>query len=53
MSGDFDPDKVIAIIDKYFGSWKANPTLSRPEYAPCPHSPLPPTPPSWARRQRT
>lgn len=36
MSGDFDPDKVIAIIDKYFGSWKANPTLSRPEYAPVP-----------------
>ena len=36
MSGDFDPDKVIATIDKFFGSWKANPNLSRPEYAPIP-----------------
>ena len=36
MSGDFDPDKVIATIDKYFGRWKANPNLSRPEYAPVP-----------------
>lgn len=33
MSGDFDPDKVMAIIDKYFGDWKKNKTLSRPEYA--------------------
>ena len=23
MSGDFDPDQVIRIIDKYFGSWQA------------------------------
>ena len=22
MAGDFDPDKTIAIIDKYFGGWK-------------------------------
>ena len=22
MAGDFDPDQAIAIIDKYFGSWK-------------------------------
>ena len=36
MSGDFDPDKVIATIDKYFGTWKPNPNLSRPEYAPVP-----------------
>ena len=36
MSGDFDPDKVIATIDKYFGGWKSNPNLSRPEYAPVP-----------------
>lgn len=34
MAGDFDPDKVIAIIDKYFGTWKPNPNLSQPEYAP-------------------
>ena len=25
MSGDFDPDQVIRIIDKYFGSWQARP----------------------------
>ena len=34
MAGDFDPDEVIKIIDRYFGSWKPSPTLSRPEYAP-------------------
>lgn len=32
LAGDFDPDQVIAIIDKYFGSWKKSETLSRPEY---------------------
>lgn len=32
MSGDFDPDQVIALIDKYMGQWKPNPNLSRPEY---------------------
>ncbi len=25
LSGDFDPDQMIQIIDKYFGSWQANP----------------------------
>ena len=34
MAGDFDPDKVIAIIDKYFGDWQPNKKLSRPEFAP-------------------
>lgn len=33
MAGDFDPDQVIRIIDKYFGDWKKSTTLSRPEYA--------------------
>ena len=33
MAGDFDPDKVVAIIDKYFGDWKKSDNLSRPEYA--------------------
>ena len=33
MAGDFNPDEVIAIIDKYFGSWKRSDTLSRPEYS--------------------
>lgn len=34
MAGDFDPDKVIATIDQYFGDWKASATVTRPEYAP-------------------
>lgn len=34
MAGDLDCDKVIATIDKYFGSWQASTTLSRPEFAP-------------------
>ena len=25
MAGDFDPDEVIATIDKYFGQWQPNP----------------------------
>ena len=33
MAGDFDPDQTIAIIDKYFGSWKKNNNLSRPEFS--------------------
>lgn len=34
MAGDFDPDKVIATIDHYFGSWKKSDHLSFPQYAP-------------------
>lgn len=34
MAGDLDPDQVIALVNKYFGSWKASSSLSRPEYAP-------------------
>ena len=33
MAGDFDPDKVIAQIDKYFGTWKKSESLSFPTYA--------------------
>lgn len=36
MAGDFDCDKVVATIDRYFGMWKPNATLSRPEYGPQP-----------------
>lgn len=34
LAGDFDPDKVIALVDKYFGSWKKSESLSFPQYAP-------------------
>ncbi len=34
MAGDFDPDKVIATLDKYFGDWQPNKNLSRPEFSP-------------------
>ena len=34
MAGDFDPDEVIAILERHFGSWKPNYNLTRPEYAP-------------------
>lgn len=34
LAGDFDPDKAIAVIDKYFGSWKSSDGIDRPEYAP-------------------
>lgn len=34
LAGDFDPDKTIAIIDKYFGDWKKSESLSYPQYAP-------------------
>ncbi|WP_028909686.1 M16 family metallopeptidase [Prevotella sp. AGR2160] len=34
LAGDFDPDKTIALIDKYFGSWKKSDNLSYPQYAP-------------------
>ena len=34
MAGDFEPDKVIATLDKYFGDWQPNKNLSRPEFSP-------------------
>ena len=34
MAGDFDPDEVIAILERHFGSWKPNYSLTRPEFAP-------------------
>ena len=32
MAGDFDPDEVIAILERHFGSWKPNYDLTRPEF---------------------
>ena len=34
MAGDFDPDEVITILERHFGSWKPNNKLYRPEFAP-------------------
>ena len=36
MAGDLDPDATLAIIERYFGDWKPNPTLSRPEFGAMP-----------------
>ena len=27
LSGDFNPDKMVAIIEKYFGDWEPNPSV--------------------------
>ncbi len=32
MAGDFDPDKVIATIDRYFGSWKKSDHVAYPQF---------------------
>ena len=34
VSGDFDPDEFVAIIEKYFGDWKPNDNLPEFTYAP-------------------
>lgn len=31
LSGDFDPDKMVEIIEKYFGAWQPNPNLPKRE----------------------
>ena len=36
LAGDFDPDKTIEVIDKYFGGWKKSDKVVRPEFAPQP-----------------
>ena len=32
MAGDFNPDEVIAIIDKYFGGWQPGDNVKQPEF---------------------
>ncbi|MCR5679502.1 MAG: insulinase family protein [Prevotella sp.] len=32
MAGDFNPDEVIALIDKYFGQWKPGRDVSQPAF---------------------
>ena len=34
VSGDFDPDTFVAIIEKYFGDWEPNPNLPEFKYEP-------------------
>ena len=34
VSGDFDPDEFVAIIEKYFGTWEANPAIPEFKYEP-------------------
>lgn len=34
MSGDFNPDSVIVMLDKYFGDMQPNDSLTRPKFAP-------------------
>jgi len=36
MAGDFDPDKTIAIIEKYFSSWEPGKDVAQPTFAPLP-----------------
>ncbi|MBQ6192718.1 MAG: insulinase family protein [Bacteroidaceae bacterium] len=32
MAGDFDPDKTLAILKKYFGEWKPGDDVSQPSF---------------------
>ncbi len=34
LSGDFDPDQMVAVIEKYFGAWQPNPDLPQREIQP-------------------
>ena len=36
MAGDLDPDKTIAIIEKYFDSWTPGADVKQPTFAPLP-----------------
>lgn len=34
LSGDFNPDEVVATIEKYFGDWEPNPSIPQLEFEP-------------------
>lgn len=34
LSGDFNPDEMVATIEKYFGAWEPNPEIPALEYEP-------------------
>ena len=36
MAGDLDPEKTVAIIDKYFSDWKPGDDVCQPVFAPLP-----------------
>ena len=45
MAGDLDPDKTIAIIEKYFSSWEPGADVAQPTFAPLPPLTAPGDPP--------
>ena len=34
VSGDFDPDEMVAALEKYFGDWEPNPSIPTLQYEP-------------------
>ena len=36
VSGDFNPDEMVAAIEKYFGDWKPNPDIPKLQFEPEP-----------------
>ena len=34
VSGDFDPDEMVAAIEKYFGDWEPNPNIPKLQFEP-------------------
>ena len=34
VSGDFDPDEMVAALEKYFGDWKPNPDIPELQFEP-------------------
>ena len=53
VAGDFDPDEMIATIDKYFGDMQPNENLPKLEFEPEPRSPSPSCARSTVWRPRT
>lgn len=34
LSGDFDPDEMVSVIEKYFGDWEPNPSIPELQFEP-------------------
>ena len=52
IAGDIVPEQTIAIIDKYFGSWKPGKDVSGRKFGPQPRSPRRRRPSCWVRSRR-